>query len=67
MKHAHFPAELTAAAVRNLGWEVLAPLCLGSLLFGILCAALSYALTLRLIPLIKTWRVPRWPRPRKKS
>ncbi len=66
MERARFPSELTLSALQNLGWEVLLPLCLGSLIFGILCGALTYALTLRFIPVVKTWRIPRWPRPRRK-
>ncbi len=67
MERARLPSELTWSTLQNLGWEILAPLCVGSLIFGVLCAALTYALTLRFIPLAKAWRVPRWPRPRRKS
>ena len=55
-----------ARGLANLGWEVLLPLCLGSLIYGILCAGVSYALVLRLIPSARTWRIPRWPRPRRR-
>jgi hypothetical protein len=61
-----FPDELSLAALASLGMKVLAPLCLGSLVYGTLCAALAYALTLWLIPMVRTWRVPRWPRPRRR-
>ncbi len=66
MGRAHLPAELTFSAFRELGHEVIVPLCLGSLIYGILCAALTYAITLRVIPIVKTWRIPRWPRPRRR-
>lgn len=56
--------ELTYESLKAMGGEVLLPLCLGSLIFGIACSALSYALTLRAVPLFKAWKVPRWPRPR---
>jgi uncharacterized protein (DUF2062 family) len=65
MDHAKFPAELTFSALAGLGWDVLLPLCLGSLIYGILCAGLSYALVLRLIPSVRAWRIPRWPRRRR--
>jgi len=64
MAHARLPGEFTFNALTSLGWEVLLPLCLGSLIYGVLCAGLSFALTLRLIPSIRAWRVPRWPRRR---
>jgi uncharacterized protein len=67
MERARLPREFTLEAISNLGWEVLLPLCLGSLIFGFLCAALSYALVLRFIPFFKRCRVPRWPRPRKQA
>ncbi|MEJ2699651.1 MAG: DUF2062 domain-containing protein [Desulfuromonadales bacterium] len=64
MEHARLPQHLTFAAMKTLGWEVLGPLCFGSLLYGIVCGALAYALTLRLLPVLKTWHIPRWPKPR---
>jgi len=65
MTHAHLPQELTFKALTGLGWDVLLPLSLGSLVYGVLCAGLAFALTLRLIPSIRAWRVPRWPRHRR--
>lgn len=65
MDHAKFPDALTFSALVGLGWDVLLPLCLGSLIYGTLCAGLSYALVLRLIPSVRTWRIPRWPRRRR--
>ena len=66
MPRAHLPAHLTFGAFGELGQEVILPLCLGSLIYGILCAALTFAITLRVIPIVKTWRIPRWPRPRRR-
>ncbi len=66
MPHAHLPGEFSLAALGSLGWEVLIPLTVGSLVYGVISAFLAYALTLRLIPSVKTWRIPRWPRPLKK-
>jgi uncharacterized protein (DUF2062 family) len=65
MDHAKFPSEFTFSALAGLSWDVLLPLCVGSLIYGILCAGLSYALVLRLIPSVRTWRIPRWPRRRR--
>jgi len=56
----HFNYE----SVVNLGWQVIVPLCLGSLIFGLVVGAIGYAVTLRLIPVVKQWRIPRWPRHR---
>jgi uncharacterized protein (DUF2062 family) len=66
MPRVGLPKELTLDSLKIMGWEVLAPLGLGSLIFGVVCAALAFALTLRAVPLVKAWKVPRWPRPRKK-
>ncbi len=65
MERLALPGEFTFAALKTLGWEVTAPLLVGSLIYGVLCAALSFAMTLRMVPLAKAWRVPRWPRPRR--
>ncbi len=67
MGRAHLPGEFAFSSLTSLGWEVLLPLCLGSLIHGILCAGLSFALTLRLIPTVRTWHIPRWPRPRRRQ
>lgn len=67
MERVRLPAEFSFSAFGHLSWEVLLPLLVGSLLYGILCASLAYAVTLRMIPVVKTWHVPRWPRPRKKQ
>ena len=62
MQRAHLPQELTVKAYADLGWNVLYPLWLGGTLSGLILGALSYFLTLRLVPVVKDWRVPRWPR-----
>ena len=51
-------------SLSTLGWEVVVPLCLGSLIFGVVSLAVGYAVTLRLIPVAQKWRIPRWPRHR---
>jgi uncharacterized protein len=67
MSRVGLPAEFTFDSLKTLGWEVVAPLGLGSLIYGMICAALAFALTLRAVPLVKVWRIARWPRPRKKN
>ncbi|MEJ2201737.1 MAG: DUF2062 domain-containing protein [Desulfuromonadaceae bacterium] len=67
MSRVGLPAELTFDSLKTLGWEVLLPLGLGSLIYGVICATLAFALTLRMVPLVKVWKIPRWPRPRKMS
>jgi len=58
------PTELTWEAYSTLGWEILFPMWFCGILFGVVFGFLAYLATLKLIPLIKTWRVPRWPRRR---
>lgn len=65
MGPAHLPAHLSYAALKALGWAVVKPLLVGSTIYAIVCGALTYALTLRFVPMVKTWHIPRWPRPRK--
>lgn len=62
MPRAALPGELSFGAFADLSYDVLAPLWLGSVIAGILCGSLAYSVTLRLVPLIKNWRIPRWPR-----
>jgi uncharacterized protein len=65
MARVRFPTELSFSTLQAMGWDVLLPLTVGSLIYGIILTPLTYAVTLRLIPLLKTCRIPRWPRPRK--
>lgn len=62
MPRAALPGELSFGAFADLSYDVLAPLWLGSVIAGILCGSLAYSVTLRLVPAIKNWRIPRWPR-----
>ena len=59
-----FDIDFTFESLMALSWEILGPLLFGSLVFGVLCTAISYAVVLRMIPSLKTLRVPRWPRRR---
>lgn len=65
MEPLRFPEDLTFEAMKALGWDLMIPLCFGSLIYAIICSILAYAVTLRFIPYFKTWRVPRWPKPRR--
>lgn len=56
--------EFTFEAMKQLGWQLASPLCLGSLVLGIPVTIVGYALTLHLIPFLRKWRIPRWPRRR---
>jgi len=60
----HMQLQFNYESLVTLGWQVVIPLCLGSLIFGLVIAAIGYAVTLRMIPLVKQWRIPRWPRRR---
>lgn len=62
MPRAELPGELSFGAFANLSYDVLAPLWLGGTIAGILCGSLGYLVALRVVPAIKNWRVPRWPR-----
>lgn len=62
MPRARLPGEFTWEAYRNLGWDILSPLWLGGIIAGLILGALAYFLTLQLVPIIKNWRIRRWPR-----
>ncbi len=68
MDYVHMPASLSFSALKSLGWEVLLPLGVGSLLWAILCSMAIYLAAIRVIPLTQNWKIPRWPRrPRHKK
>lgn len=54
-----FSGELTWDTAVQLGL----PLGVGAVALGLPVAMISYALTLRLIPLLRQYRIPRWPKP----
>ena len=62
MERFELPSELTWQAYSTLGWEILFPMWFCSILFGVIFGFLAYQATVRLVPMVKTWRVPRWPR-----
>ncbi len=62
LPHPDAAISFTYGTLQELGWLVATPLCLGSLVVGIPVALIGYALTLHLIPVMRQWRIPRWPR-----
>lgn len=62
MDRLSFPSELSFETFKALGFDILIPLCFGSLIFAFLWGFLTYALTLRFIPVLRTVRLSRWPR-----
>lgn len=62
LPRASLPAEFTWGAYADLGWDIMFPLWVGGTLAGIILGALSYFVTLRMVPIVKTWRIQRWPR-----
>jgi len=61
------PIEFTFEAMQALGWSLAAPLSVGSLVLGIPVTLIGYALTLHFVPLMRQWRITRWPRPRQEE
>lgn len=62
MERFDLPIEFTWKAYSDLGWEILFPMWTCSIVFGLIFGSLAYLTTLKIIPVVKTWRVPRWPR-----
>jgi uncharacterized protein (DUF2062 family) len=62
MERVGLPDKLTFDAYAQLGWDIMLPMWVGGLISGVVLGALSYFLTLRMVPIVKNWRVPRWPR-----
>lgn len=63
LPHPETAIQFDYNTLRELGWLVASPLCLGSLILGVPVALIGYALTLHFVPVLKQWRIPRWPRP----
>lgn len=62
MPHVGLPKHFTYEAVSQLSWDFLVPFLLGSLVWSILGWVISYYICLRLTPLTRRIRIPRWPR-----
>ncbi|OEU72358.1 MAG: hypothetical protein BA864_13415 [Desulfuromonadales bacterium C00003093] len=48
----------------ELGTQIAYPLCFGSLVLGLPVAIIGYAVTLHFVPVLRLWKIPRWPRRR---
>lgn len=64
LPHPEMQIEFTYQYLQHIGWQVVVPLCLGSMIFSFVFAAVGYGFTLKCIPLLRLWRIPRWPRRR---
>ena len=62
LSRAKLPGEFTWSAYADLGWNIMYPLWVGGIVAGVILGALSYYVTLQLVPIVKNWRIPRWPR-----
>jgi len=67
MPHPPMQIEFNYHFLQFFGWQVIFPLSLGSLLFGISAAIIGYTVTLKFVPVMRLWRIPRWPRRRKNA
>jgi len=65
MPHASLPHHLSFEAMGQLSWEVILPLCLGSLIWSIVSWFVAYYICLRITPLMRKIKVGRWPRRRR--
>lgn len=63
MEHINFHISLSSETIAKFGYDLLVPMCVGSIVYGVLLSAISYAVVLRMVPSMKTWRITRWPRP----
>ncbi|MEA3464587.1 MAG: DUF2062 domain-containing protein [Thermodesulfobacteriota bacterium] len=62
MERANFCKHATAESWTQFGYNLIVPMCLGSLIYGLLLGAVSYAVALRMFPILKTLHITRWPR-----
>ncbi len=63
MEHVNFHVTLGSETITKFGYDLLVPMCIGSVVYGVLLGAISYAVVLRMVPSMKTLRITRWPRP----
>lgn len=64
LPHPAIPIQFNYDFLQQFGWQVILPLSLGSIIFGITAVFVGYTLTLRFVPVLRMWRIPRWPRRR---
>ncbi|MCF6178283.1 MAG: DUF2062 domain-containing protein [Geopsychrobacter sp.] len=65
MPHPAMEIQFNYQFFQQFGWQVILPLSLGSLIFGIIAALVGYSITLKFVPVLRQWRIPRWPRHKK--
>lgn len=57
-----FSTQFSFNSLLDLGWNILVPITVGSLVVGTLMAILTYTITLRTIPSLRGIKLKRWPR-----
>jgi len=62
MEHVHLHINFSPETITQFGYDLLVPMCVGSVVYGVLLSAVAYAVVLRMVPSMKTWRITRWPR-----
>jgi hypothetical protein len=62
MEHVNLHINFNPETITRFGYDLLAPMCVGSVVYGVLLSAIAYAVVLRMVPSMKTWRITRWPR-----
>ncbi|WP_020676121.1 DUF2062 domain-containing protein [Geopsychrobacter electrodiphilus] len=65
LPHPALGMEFNYQFLQKFGWQVITPLCLGSLLFGLASAFIGYGIVIKFIPVMRKWRIKRWPRGRR--
>lgn len=67
MPHASLPRTYSFESLSQLGWDVMLPLGLGSLVWAVVGWLGAYFLCIRLAPVLRRIRITRWPRPKRPS
>ncbi len=67
LPHPEMHLQFNYHFLKLFGWQVILPLSLGSLIFGVAAAIIGYFLTLKFVPILRMWRIPRWPRRRNRN
>jgi uncharacterized protein (DUF2062 family) len=63
-EHPKVPVQFNYEFLKTLGWQVMLPLSIGSFIFAVLAALLGYLFVIRLVPFLRLWHIPRWPKRR---
>lgn len=62
LPHPETALQFNYATMQEIGGLVASPLCLGSIVISIPISLIGYALTLHFIPVLRQWKIQRWPR-----